>query len=313
VEEGNRDVSTRQSDRPAVVARGVHKTYGDVRAVDGVSFTVGRGEFFGVIGPNGAGKTTLIEILEGLRRADAGEVEVLGLAPWPRNLALLPRLGLQTQNSAFFTRLTAIEHLRTVAALYGVDRRRADEVLALVGLTGKATTRVDRLSGGQRQRLAIAAALTHDPELLFFDEPTAAVDPQARRSLWDLLRQLKATGKTIIYTTHHIDEAEALCDRVAIVDRGRIVALDTPRALVSGLNRPTVVRVPADRLSTEDARGIEGVDAVTLEAAVLSLSTQVPGRVLAAVSDLAGPHEVRTHTASLEDVYLSLTGREYQP
>ncbi|GAA0926173.1 ABC transporter ATP-binding protein [Virgisporangium aurantiacum] len=306
-------MSTRQSDRPAVVARGVHKAYGDVRAVDGVSFTVDRGEFFGVIGPNGAGKTTLIEILEGLRRADTGEVEVLGLSPWPRNPALLPRLGLQTQNSAFFTRLTAIEHLRTVTALYGVDRRRADDVLALVGLTGKASTRVDRLSGGQRQRLAIAAALTHDPELLFFDEPTAAVDPQARRSLWDLLRRLKATGKTIIYTTHHIDEAEALCDRVAIVDQGRLVALDTPRALVNGLNRPTVVRVPADRLSTEDARGIEGVDAVTLEAAVLSLSTQVPGRVLAAVSDLAGPHEVRTHTASLEDVYLSLTGREYQP
>ena len=306
-------MSTRQSAGPAVVARDVRKAYGAVRAVDGVSFTVERGEFFGLIGPNGAGKTTLIEILEGLRRPDGGEVEVLGLSPWPRNLALLPRLGLQTQNSAFFTRLTAIEHLRTVTALYGVDRRRADDVLAMVGLTGKAGTRVDRLSGGQRQRLAIAAALTHDPELLFFDEPTAAVDPQARRSLWELLRELKAMGRTILYTTHHIDEAEALCDRVAIVDRGRLAALDTPRALVNGLNLPTVVRVPADRLSTEDARRIEGVETVTLDAAVLSLTTQVPGRVLAAVSDLAGPHEVRTHSASLEDVYLSLTGREYQP
>jgi ABC-2 type transport system ATP-binding protein len=306
-------VSTSQSAGPAVVARGVHKAYGPVRAVDGVSFSVARGEFFGLIGPNGAGKTTLIEILEGLRRPDAGQVEVLGLCPWPRNFALLPRIGLQTQSSAFFTRLTAVEHLRTVAALYGVDSRRADQVLRMVGLTAKAGTRVDNLSGGQRQRLAIAAALTHEPELLFFDEPTAAVDPQARRSLWELLRELKALGKTIIYTTHHIDEAEALCDRVAIVDQGRVVALDTPRALVNGLNQPTIVRVPADRLSTEIARRIEGVDMVTVDAAVLSLTTRVPGRVLAAVTDLAGPYEVRTHNASLEDVYLSLTGREYQP
>ena len=256
----------------AVLVRDVRKTYGEVRAVDGVSFTVAPGEFFGLIGPNGAGKTTLIEILEGLRRPDAGEVVVLGQRPWPRNLALLPQVGVQTQSSAFFTRLTAVEHLRTVAALYGVGSQRADEGLRQVGLAGKADTRIDRLSGGQRQRLAIATALTHDPRLLFLDEPTAAVDPQARRSLWQVLRELKDRGKTIVYTTHHIDEAEALCDRVAIVDRGRIVALDTPRALVAGLNELTAARVPADRPAPGGAR-----------------------------------------TATLEDVYLSLTEGEHQP
>ena len=225
---------------PAVVAEDVRKAYGGVRAVDGISFSVAPGEFFGIVGPNGAGKTTLIEILEGLRRADAGHVEVLGLAPWPRNRALLPQVGVQTQSSAFFVRLTAVEHLRTIAALYGVARRRADDVLELVGLAGSAGVRVDKLSGGQRQRLAIAGALTHDPRLLFLDEPTAAVDPRARRSLWQLLRELKAAGKTIIYTTHHMDEAEALCDRVAIVDEGRVVALDTPHALVNRLNEPSL-------------------------------------------------------------------------
>jgi ABC-2 type transport system ATP-binding protein len=304
-------VSHSTSGPAALVVRAVSKAYGDVQAVDDVSFTVAPGEFFGLIGPNGAGKTTLIEIMEGLRRPDAGDVEVLGLRPWPRNLTLLPHVGVQTQSSAFFTRLTAAEHLRTVAALYGVGHRRADEVLAQVGLAGKAGTRIDQLSGGQRQRLAIASALTHDPRLLFLDEPTAAVDPQARRSLWQLLRELKQRGKTIIYTTQHIDEAEALCDRVAIIDQGRIVALDTPRALVTGLNEPTVVRVPLDRLSTEAARRIEGVDAVSVDAAVLTLTTQVPGRVFAAVSELTGPHEVRMHTATLEDVYLSLTREEH--
>jgi ABC-2 type transport system ATP-binding protein len=163
---------------PAVVAADVRKAYGELRAVDGISFTVAPGEFFGIVGPNGAGKTTLIEILEGLRRPDSGEVEVLGQRPSPRNRALLPLVGVQMQSSAFFVRLTALEHLRTVAALYGVGHRRADEVLEMAGLSGAAGTRIDKLSGGQRQRLAIAGALTHDPRLLFLDEPTAAVDPR---------------------------------------------------------------------------------------------------------------------------------------
>jgi len=224
--------STASGARPAVVAHDIHKSYGSTQAVAGISLTVKAGEFFGLLGPNGAGKTTLIEILMGLRRPDRGSVEVLGRSPWPRNVALLPMLGVQVQTPAFFTRLTAAEHLRTVAALYGVAPGRADEVLRLVRLADQARTRVDQLSGGQRQRLAIAGALCHDPRLLFLDEPTAGVDPRARSELWELLTVLKSDGRTIVYTTHQIDEAEALCDRIAIIDQGHLVALDSPHTLI---------------------------------------------------------------------------------
>jgi len=206
----------------------LRKRYGARQAVDGVTLSVNEGEFFGLLGPNGAGKSTLVEIVEGLRRADSGTVRVFGESPWPRDLDLLARLGIQTQSSSFFVRHTAQEHLRRVAALHRVSRDRADEVLRLVGLEDSANTRVEKLSGGQRQRLAIASALTHDPELLFLDEPTAALDPLARKQLWGLLKSL---ADTIVYTTHHLDEAEALCDRVAIIRSGRIVAVDTPAGL----------------------------------------------------------------------------------
>jgi ABC-2 type transport system ATP-binding protein len=207
----------------------LRKRYGARKAVDGVTLSVAEGEFFGLLGPNGAGKSTLVEIVEGLRRPDSGTVRVFGRAPWPRDLHLLGRLGIQTQSSAFFTCHTAREHLRRVAALHRVPRERADEVLAMVGLEDSAGTRVEKLSGGQRQRLAIASALTHDPELLFLDEPTAALDPLARKQLWGLLKSL--AGRTIVHTTHHLDEAEALCDRVAIIRSGRVVAVDTPERL----------------------------------------------------------------------------------
>ena len=206
----------------------LRKRYGARQAVDGVTLSVNEGEFFGLLGPNGAGKSTLVEIVEGLRRADSGTVRVFGKTPWPRDLDLLARLGIQTQSSSFFVRHTAREHLRRVAALHRVSRDRADEVLKLVGLEDSANTRVEKLSGGQRQRLAIASALTHDPELLFLDEPTAALDPLARKQLWGLLKSLPGT---IVYTTHHLDEAEALCDRVAIIQSGRIVAVDSPAGL----------------------------------------------------------------------------------
>ncbi|MFC7470299.1 ABC transporter ATP-binding protein [Actinomadura keratinilytica] len=178
----------------AVVLDGVRKTYGRTEAVAGVTLTVARGEFFGLLGPNGAGKTTLVEIMEGQRKADAGSVTVLGHHPWPRDTALLPRIGVQTQSSAFFVRLTAREHLTTVAALYRVGSEAAEKALALVGLTDHGDVRVDDLSGGQRQRLAIASALVHEPELIFLDEPTAALDPQARRDLWKVLRDLKGAA-----------------------------------------------------------------------------------------------------------------------
>ncbi|MFC0865164.1 ABC transporter ATP-binding protein [Sphaerimonospora cavernae] len=291
----------------AVVIDSVRKRYGSIQAVDGISLTIHRGEFFGLLGPNGAGKTTLIEIIEGQRKADSGTVSVLGFRPGPRNVDLLPRLGVQTQASAFFVRLTAREHLETVAALYRADREAAQRALALVGLTEQADIRVENLSGGQRQRLAIAAALVHDPELIFLDEPTAALDPQARRSLWQVLRDLKGAGRTIVYTTHHLDEAEALCDRVAIVMNGQIRALGSPAHLVAEATATTQLLVPAGRLTAEAARAIPGVLKVTEEADAIVLETSDSGPVLAAIDQIAGLHGVRTRTASLEDVYLDLT------
>jgi ABC-2 type transport system ATP-binding protein len=292
----------------AVVLADVHKRYGDKHAVNGVSLTVPRGEFFGLLGPNGAGKTTLVEIMEGQRRADSGTVTVLGASPWPRNPELLPRLGVQTQTSAFFVRLTAREHLRTMAALYRTDRAAAERALESVGLTEQGDTRVDDLSGGQRQRLAIASALVHEPELIFLDEPTAALDPQARRALWQVLRDLKGAGRTIIYTTHHLDEAEALCDRVAIMVEGSVAALDSPARLIAAAGPTTRLVVPAGRLTLARAQEIEGVDRVTEEPDALVLETLESGKVLAALDALAGLQGVQTRTASLEDVYLTLTG-----
>ncbi|WP_371483927.1 ABC transporter ATP-binding protein [Kitasatospora sp. NBC_00315] len=293
---------------PAVALDGVTKRYGEVVALDGVSLSVERGEFFGILGPNGAGKTTLVEIVVGLRRPDTGTVAVLGESPWPRNTALLRRLGVQTQSSAFFTRLTALEHLRTVAALYGLDRAAAGRALELVDLSAKGRSRVDDLSGGQRQRLALATALIHQPDLIFLDEPTAALDPQARRSLWELLRSLRGEGRTIVCTTHHLEEAEALCDRVAIVARGSVLALDTPAGLVRSLAAPARLFVPSDRLSVARARGVEGVDRVTVEGGELVIETRVANRVLVGLGSVVGMDAIRTRTATLEDAYLSLTG-----
>ncbi|MEU1279137.1 ABC transporter ATP-binding protein [Streptomyces sp. NPDC005805] len=297
----------------AIALDSVHKRYGSVQAVDGISLTVPRGEFFGLLGPNGAGKTTLIEIMEGQRQADSGSVAVLGQSPWPRNVRLLPRIGVQTQTSAFFVRLTAREHLETVAALYRAGREAVDRALASVGLTEQGATRVEDLSGGQRQRLAIASALVHEPELIFLDEPTAALDPQARRALWQVLRELKGAGRTIVYTTHHLDEAEALCDRVAIVVDGRIRALDTPARLVASGSTTTRLVVPAGRIGVEAARAIAGVLAVTEEAGTVVLETLDAGPVLAALGEITGLQGVQTRTASLEDVYLQLTGSGTQP
>ncbi|MER7763792.1 ABC transporter ATP-binding protein [Streptomyces sp. NPDC097619] len=292
----------------ALSAHEVRKRYGDRDAVAGVSLEVRRGEFFGLLGPNGAGKTTLIEILEGLRQADSGTVSVLGHSPWPRNTGLLTRMGVQTQTSAFFVRQTAREHLVTVAGLYRTPPSAADETLAVVGLTEQRDVLVENLSGGQRQRLAIASALVHGPELIFLDEPTAALDPQARRDLWEVLRGLKSRGRTIVYTTHHLDEAEALCDRVAIMTAGRVVALDSPMELVRAAGAPSRLLVPAGRIAPDEAAALPGVDRVSEQGGSLVLETSAPGRVLQAVDAVTGLDGVLTRTATLEDVYLELTG-----
>jgi ABC-2 type transport system ATP-binding protein len=290
----------------------VRKSYGDLAAVDGVSFTVAEGEFFGILGPNGAGKTTTLEIIEGLRQPDGGTVRLLGESPWPRNTALLPRIGVQLQATAFFEKLTAREQLQTFAAMYGVNVTRADEMLELVGLADKAGTREDRLSGGQRQRLAIACALIHDPDVVFLDEPTAALDPQARRNLWDVLRVIQGRGKTILYTTHYLDEAEILCDRVAIMDRGRILAMDAPARLVRGLDAPTRVILERGSLTAADAGALPGADDVTEDELSLTIATRNPADVLSALADRRALAGLQVRTATLEDVFLDLTGREYR-
>lgn len=296
----------------AIVVEDIRKSYGELKAVDGVSFTVAEGEFFGILGPNGAGKTTTLEIVEGLRVPDGGSVRLLGENPFPRNVALLPRIGVQLQASAFFEKLTAREQLETFASLYGVNAVTAGEMLELVGLTDKADTREDKLSGGQRQRLSIACALVHDPDVVFLDEPTAALDPQARRNLWDVLRAIQERGKTIVYTTHYLDEAEILCDRVAIMDHGRILAMDPPATLVRGLDAPTHVILERGSLSLEDARAITGADDVHADEVSLTISTRTPAPVLSTLAERGTLDGLQVRTATLEDVFLDLTGREYR-
>lgn len=296
----------------AVEVRDVHKSYGSVRAVDGISLSIRRGEFFGILGPNGAGKTTLMEIIEGLRKADSGTIEVLGHKPWPRDLGLLGRLGVQTQSSSFFPALTALEHITTVARLYGVSGDVAAATLRRFSLWDKRDVTVEKLSGGQQRRLAIAAAVAHQPDVIFLDEPTAALDPQARRELWGLLDELRAEGRTILYTTHYMDEAERLCDRVAIIDGGRIIAAGKPHDLIRE-NSSTHVQmvIPRDSITTSAATAIPGVLAVHDEGTGLVLETDRPEDVLLAVGQRVGFDKVSTRATSLEDVYLRLTGKEY--
>jgi ABC-2 type transport system ATP-binding protein len=287
-------------------------SYGALKAVDDVSFAVGEGEFFGILGPNGAGKTTTLEMIEGLRKPDAGAITVLAERPWPRNPRILPRIGVQLQASSFFERLTAREQIHTFAAMYGVGTGRADEWLGRVGLEDKAGTRVEKLSGGQVQRLSIACALVHDPEIVFLDEPTAALDPQARRNLWDLLSGLAESGRTVVLTTHYMDEAEALCERVAIMDHGRLLRLDSPAALVRGLDAPTRITVASGQLSLTEGSGLAGVDAAQEDPGGLVLTTRTPAAVLTLLAERAALGGIQVRTGTLEDVFLDVTGREYR-
>jgi ABC-2 type transport system ATP-binding protein len=302
---------------PATISvRDLHKSYGQVVAVDGVTFEVEQGEFFGILGPNGAGKTTTLEIVEGLREPDSGEVTVLGRRPWPRNPALLPLIGVQLQASSFFELLTAREQLRTFASLYGISARCADAMLAVVGLEDQAGTRTEKLSGGQAQRLSIACALVHDPELLFLDEPTGALDPQARRNLWDLLRKISAEGRTVVLTTHHMDEAESLCHRVAIMDHGKILKIGPPAGLIRELDQPLRISVQSGRLSVAQARALvpvgDDAESVTDDGVSLTISTREPAAVLAGLAGQDALTGLRVSGATLEDVFLELTGREYR-
>jgi ABC-2 type transport system ATP-binding protein len=231
---------TSLSSPPALRVAGLRKAYGDVVAVDGLDLTVAAGECFGLLGPNGAGKTTTIEICEGLTEPDAGDVEVLGRR-WDRDeRALRERLGIQLQETQLAEKLTVEETVRLFRSFYARGRD-VDEVIDVVQLGEKRGSRVGKLSGGQKQRLALACAIVGDPELLFLDEPTTGLDPQSRRQLWDLIVELRASGRSVVLTTHYMDEAERLCDRVAIVDHGHVIALGTPRELIASLGAEHVV------------------------------------------------------------------------
>ncbi len=296
----------------AIEVRDVRKKYGALAAVDGVTFEVATGEFFGILGPNGAGKTTLLELVEGLREPDVGTISVLGMPPWPRNPALLPRMGVQLQASAFFEMLTAREQLQTFADLFSVDHRRVDEMLELVGLTDSAKVRSEKLSGGQAQRLSIACALISDPEIVFLDEPSAALDPQARRNLWTVLTSIADSGRTVVLTTHHMDEAEILCDRVAVMDGGRILQLDSPAALIRALDAPVRIAVERGALAPDQAATIPGVDSVQGETVLTVITTRRPAEVLSALAAADALAGLQVRGATLEDVFLDLTGREYR-
>lgn len=295
---------------PAIEVSGLRKSYGSLEAVRGIDFVVEEGECFGILGPNGAGKTTTLEIIEGLRQPDSGQVRVLGLEPWPRNPDLMRLIGVQLQSTAFFISLSAREQLATMADLYDSPPERAAELLDLVGLTEMADTDAMKLSGGQQQRLSIAMALVHRPRLLFLDEPSTGLDPGARRSLWELLTTIRSDGTTLVLTTHYMEEAEILCDRVAIMDGGSVLALDNPARLVRGLDASTSILLPPGSISTEDAAALTGIESAEETPGAVTIKTRDPAGVLTVLADrelLAG---IQVRSANLEDVFVDLTGRQ---
>jgi ABC-2 type transport system ATP-binding protein len=316
---------TASNQKPPLLIRGLRKAFADVQAVDGLDLEVGQGECFGLLGPNGAGKTTTIEICEGLTVADEGTVELLGLN-WSTDAnELRQRIGIQLQETQFPEKLTVEETLKLFRSFYrrGIS---VEESIRTAQLEEKRKSRVGGLSGGQKQRLAMACALVGDPELLFLDEPTTGLDPQARRHLWDLVDELKSAGRTIILTTHYMEEAERLCDRVAIMDHGHVIAQGTPQQLIATVGGEDIVEFAVTHSepgSHQPVRGVVDPEKLTLiggvqshrvdagvhQLSVSELHTTVP-RIFAALA-AEGLHlsEFRTHSATLEDVFVRLTGR----
>jgi ABC-2 type transport system ATP-binding protein len=306
---------------PIIEIQGLVKRYGGVAVVDGIDLAVEAGEIVGILGPNGAGKTTTLEMIEGLRKPDGGEIRVAGFDAVAEAAEVRRIIGVQLQTTALFDYLTAAELIELFAGLYDVDdaRGRIDELLDLVGLGEKRGARVDQLSGGQRQRLSIALALVNRPRIAFLDEPTTGLDPGARRDLWQTVRQVRAGGVTVVLTTHYMEEAEVLCDRVAIMDRGRIIACDTPAALVRQLGTTATIQAQVTRgeLNADELAGLPGVLGSSGHAAQIELRSSDVQATLVALLALAENRAVtlvdlHARGASLEDVFLSLTGRKYE-
>ena len=300
----------------ALRCRGLVKRYGSVVAVDGLDLEVRVGECFGLLGPNGAGKTTTVEICEGLNRPDAGEVTVLGEAWDGDGRGLRARLGIQLQETKFPEKLRVREVLALFRSFYPRGRG-VGETLALVGLQEKANASVKGLSGGQKQRLSLACALVGDPELLFLDEPTTGLDPQSRLQTWGIVEELKSRGRTVLLTTHYMEEAARLCERVAIVDHGKPIALGTPRELIASLGAEHVIEFAVDAaeaLAPEVLRALPSVEGVQHEDGRFRLTVRevhrtVPALLQALAAKGTSVSHLTTHHATLEDVFVALTGR----
>jgi len=297
---------------------GLTKRYGDLVAVDGIALDVARGEVFGILGPNGAGKTTTLEMIEGLRPPDGGEVSVDGLAVWPDPRQVKRRIGVQLQATALFDYQRLHEIIYVFGSCYGIYRDRAacDALLERVGLADKTEAFVDQLSGGQAQRLSIALALVNDPVVTFLDEPTTGLDPRARRALWDVIGEINRDGTTVVLTTHYMEEAEQLCDRVAVMDRGRIMALDVPRSLITSLGAEAKVRFGlSDPVPTADLCALDGArDCRTVDEGYEVVADDAQ-RTVVALLEFARARGLRVahldvKGADLEDVFLSMTGRK---
>ncbi|HUG13729.1 MAG TPA: ATP-binding cassette domain-containing protein [Thermomicrobiales bacterium] len=313
-----RHPSTITSQPDAVIEiAGLVKRYGSFIAVDSVDLTVIRNEIFGILGPNGAGKTTTLEMVEGLRRPDSGTIRVAGIDVVANPTAVKRVIGVQLQTTALFDYLTAWELIELFAALCGGDtsRRRVDELVSMVALEEKSGSHVNQLSGGQRQRLSIALSIVNDPEVLFLDEPTTGLDPQARRNLWDLIRELRDAGKTVVMTTHYMEEAEALCDRVAVMDRGRIIAVDTPRSLIQSLGESATIRARIDGdVDASLIAALPGALGAEFIGGQLTVHTEDVPATLMALLLFAEERRMRlenlaSERATLEDVFLAFTGR----
>jgi ABC-2 type transport system ATP-binding protein len=303
-----------QSGAPVIRVTDLKKYYGDVKAVDGVSFEVARGEVFGMLGPNGAGKTTTIEVLEGLRPPESGTVEVLGMDVCNHPQAIKERIGVQLQSVSLYPRLTVTELLDLFGSFFR-HHVPTQQLIDAVDLGERADARSMNLSGGQQQRLSIALALVNDPELVFLDEPTTGLDPQARRSLWDLVKGLQAKGKTVMLTTHYMEEAAELCDRVAIMDHGRILEMGTvPELIGRRFKERAVFFDSSPALATEALSKLVGVTRAAQEQGQTVLySKDIPGTIgalLAMADELSiEPRNLGIRQATLEDVFLDLTGR----
>lgn len=299
---------------PAIRATDVTKRYGDLTAVDGVSLEVRPGEIFGIIGPNGAGKTTFMECLEGLRRPTSGTIDVLGEDPSHPTKRWRERIGVQLQTAALPPKITVNEAMALFASLYS-DPADTGQLLDELGIAAKGRSYVDKLSGGQRQRVFIALALVGKPDVVFLDELTTALDPQARLAMWDVVRSIRQGGATVVMTTHYMEEAEALCDRVAVIDAGRLIALDTVPGLIASVTKGTKVQLRTSRqLGSGILDKIDGISDVTIAGTSVSMlwsGTGIPHAAIAAI-EAAGltVANIRTSSPGLEDVFLALTGRD---